>query len=157
MAVDGGVVTLDIPAHVSMTSGAERYLTSQHYPWISPREVLWIVRKVSAGKARGLDGFSMAELRSFGMDECSQLAELFNLILRTGRWSSSLRHASPSQRRVLDRSRVARIVQTLRQDHDAEDFSGHSPVPASRPLRKRAGKSNTMDAAWRFSAYLKSP
>ena len=36
---------------------------------------------------------SMAELRSFGMDECSQLAQLFNLILRTAKWPSQLRHA----------------------------------------------------------------
>ena len=40
-----------------------------------------------------MDGFAVAELRSFGMDECSQLPQLFNLILKTGRWPVQLRHA----------------------------------------------------------------
>ena len=62
-------------------------------PWIQPGDIQWILHKLPIGKARGLDGFSMAELRSFGEDECMQLAELFNLILKTGRWPSQLRHA----------------------------------------------------------------
>ena len=62
-------------------------------PWITPEEILWVLRRMQTGKARGMDGFSMAELRSFGMDECSQLAQLYNVILKTSRWPSQLRHA----------------------------------------------------------------
>ncbi|OLP83275.1 hypothetical protein AK812_SmicGene35985 [Symbiodinium microadriaticum] len=41
-------------------------------------------------QARGMDGFSMAELKSMGEPEHEMLAALFNCVLRTGRWLQGL-------------------------------------------------------------------
>ena len=57
---------------------------------ITPDEVAWVIRHLPMRKARGLDGFSNAEVRAFGEDEFRMLAALFNAIQDTGEWPSGL-------------------------------------------------------------------
>ena len=48
------------------------------------------IARIPAGKARGMDGFSMLELKSFGPQEHEMLAQLFNAITKTGQWPRAL-------------------------------------------------------------------
>ena len=54
--------------------------------YISTDEVAAVIAKLPGGKARGMDGFSMVELKSLGPAEHTMLAELFNKITETGDW-----------------------------------------------------------------------
>ena len=57
---------------------------------ISAAEIRETIHRLAVGKARGMDGFSMAELKSMGEPEHEMLAALFNYELRTGRWLQGL-------------------------------------------------------------------
>ena len=62
----------------------------QFDPMISAAEIRETIHRLAVGKARGMDGFSMAELKSMGEPEHEMLAALFNCVLRTGRWLQGL-------------------------------------------------------------------
>ncbi|OLP85587.1 LINE-1 retrotransposable element ORF2 protein [Symbiodinium microadriaticum] len=57
---------------------------------ITAEEVEAVISKLLSGKARGMDGFSMPELKSFGPQEHDLLAQLFNTITATGEWPQAL-------------------------------------------------------------------
>ena len=57
---------------------------------VTADEVSNTLSRLTVGKARGMDGFSVSELRACGPEECQMLAELFNSITSTGTWPQAL-------------------------------------------------------------------
>ncbi|CAE7685124.1 petJ, partial [Symbiodinium sp. CCMP2456] len=57
---------------------------------VCPQEVAYVIAKMPAGKARGMDGFSAGELKALGPREHGMLAQIFNLITQTGEWPQAL-------------------------------------------------------------------
>ena len=78
-------------------------------PVISAAELHWAVRNLKMGKARGLDGFSNAELKSLSPDLFSMLLSLLNHLTSSVTWPANLCQAS-----------MAFLAKTLQPDKPAD-------------------------------------
>ena len=74
---------------------------------ITPQDLDWVLRRLPRKKARGLDGFSYAELRSLGPDFKSALLLLLNTITISGTWPSQLCDATVALLAKVDDPQVA--------------------------------------------------
>ena len=78
-------------------------------PVISAAELHWAARNLKMGKARGLDGFSNAELKSLSPDLFSMLLSLLNHLTSSVTWPANLCQAS-----------MAFLAKTLQPDKPAD-------------------------------------
>ena len=78
----------DLDSALSLLEGLPQIPTFEET--ITPAEVELVIRQLPARKARGMDGFSNTELRACGPAEYQMLADIFNLVHRTGKWPTGL-------------------------------------------------------------------
>ena len=74
---------------------------------ISPWELEWVLKRLPRKKARGLDGFSYAELRALGPDLKSALLLLLNTITTSATWPARLCDATVALLAKVDDPQVA--------------------------------------------------
>ena len=76
-------------------------------PHISPWELEWVLKRLPRKKARGLDGFSYAELRALGPDLKSALLLLLSTITTSATWPARLCDATVALLAKVDDPQVA--------------------------------------------------
>ena len=135
----------------------------QFDPTVSAAEIRDTIHRLALGKARGMDGFSMAELKAMGEQEHEMLAALFNCVLRTGRWPQGLTRsfvsllAKVQQPRTPKDARPITVLPTLYRLWgkviSQKIFQAILPSLSSDLYGSVPGKS-AIDAAWELQGLL---
>ena len=118
---------------------------SQFDATISAQEVRFAIDKLDPHKARGMDGWSNAELKLLHEEEVQMLADFFNQIGHLQLWPQTLSVAWVSL--------LSKVPQPLRKIMAAKVFVAILPVLPEDLYGSVPGRS-TLDAAWELQSTL---